>query len=41
MHYQACMRLGPQDRSALAVSATHVIGLIATVASMLHVGSFE
>ena len=38
MHYQACMRLGPADKSALSVPASHVTGLIATVASMLHVG---
>jgi len=38
LHYQACMRLGPADRSALAVPASHVTGLIATIASMLHVG---
>ncbi len=38
MHYQACMKLGPQDRSALAVPASHVTGLIAVIASMLHVG---
>ncbi len=38
LHYQACMRLGPDDRSALAVPASHVTGLIAVVASMLQVG---
>jgi len=38
LHYQACMRLVPQDRSALAVPASHVTGLIAIIASMLHVG---
>jgi O-succinylbenzoic acid--CoA ligase len=38
IHYQACMKLGPQDRSALAVPASHVTGLIAVIASMLHVG---
>ena len=38
MHYQACMNLGPQDRSALAVPASHVTGLIAVIAGMLHVG---
>ncbi len=38
LHYQACMRLGAQDRSALAVPASHVTGLIATICSMLHVG---
>jgi O-succinylbenzoic acid--CoA ligase len=38
LHYQACMRLVPQDRSALAVPASHVTGLIAVIASMLQVG---
>ena len=38
LHYQACMRLSPDDRSALAVPASHVTGLIAIVASMLRVG---
>lgn len=38
MHFQACMKLGAQDRSALAVPASHVTGLIAVIASMLHVG---
>ena len=38
LHYQACMRLQPDDRSALAVPASHVTGLIAIIASMLKVG---
>jgi len=38
LHYQACMRLGASDRSALAVPASHVTGLIAVVLAMLHVG---
>ncbi|MEP7059034.1 MAG: class I adenylate-forming enzyme family protein [Caldimonas sp.] len=38
LHYEACMRLGPADRSALAVPASHVTGLIATIAAMVHVG---
>ena len=38
LHYEACMRLGPDDRSALAVPASHVTGLIAIVAAMWHVG---
>ena len=38
MHFQACMRLVPSDRSALAVPASHVTGLIAVIATMLHVG---
>ena len=38
LHYEACMRLGPDDRSALAVPASHVTGLIAVLASMWRVG---
>jgi O-succinylbenzoic acid--CoA ligase len=38
LHYQACMRLGPHDRSALAVPASHVTGLIAVLATMWQVG---
>ncbi len=38
LHYEACMRLGPADRSALAVPASHVTGLIAIIATMWHVG---
>ena len=38
LHYQACMRLGPDDRSALAVPASHVTGLIAVLATMWQVG---
>ena len=38
LHYQACMRLRPDDRSALAVPASHVTGLIAIIAAMLNVG---
>ena len=38
LHYQACMKLQADDRSALAVPASHVTGLIAVIASMLHVG---
>ncbi len=38
LHYEACMGLHEGDRSALAVPASHVTGLIATIASMLHVG---
>ena len=38
LHYQACMRLQATDRSALAVPASHVTGLIAIIATMLHVG---
>lgn len=38
LHYQACMRLQADDRSALAVPASHVTGLIAIIAAMLKVG---
>jgi O-succinylbenzoic acid--CoA ligase len=38
LHYQACMRLQPRDRSALAVPASHVTGLIAIIATMWQVG---
>ena len=38
LHFEICMRLEPGDRSALAVPASHVTGLIATLASMAHVG---
>ena len=38
LHFQACMRLRSDDRSALAVPASHVTGLIAIIAAMWHVG---
>lgn len=38
IHFEACMKLGPADRSALAVPASHVTGLIAVIASMLRCG---
>jgi O-succinylbenzoic acid--CoA ligase len=38
LHYEACMRLVAGDRSALAVPASHVTGLIAIIAAMWHVG---
>jgi long-chain acyl-CoA synthetase len=38
LHFQACMKLGPNDRSALAVPASHVTGLIAIIATMWQVG---
>ena len=38
LHFEACMRLGADDRSALAVPASHVTGLIAVIATMWHVG---
>ncbi|MBI3369115.1 MAG: AMP-binding protein [Burkholderiales bacterium] len=37
LHFQACMRLRAGDRSALAVPASHVTGLIAVIASMWQV----
>ena len=38
MHFETCMRLGSDERSALAVPASHVTGLIAIIATMLRVG---
>ena len=38
LHYEAGMRLVADDRSALAVPASHVTGLIAIIATMWHVG---
>ncbi|KNZ32713.1 MAG: O-succinylbenzoic acid--CoA ligase [Methylibium sp. NZG] len=38
LHFEACMRLQPDDRSALAVPASHVTGLIAIILAMVHVG---
>jgi O-succinylbenzoic acid--CoA ligase len=38
LHYQACMHLRADDRSALAVPASHVTGLIAIIATMWQVG---
>jgi long-chain acyl-CoA synthetase len=38
LHFEAGMRLGPGDRSALAVPASHVTGLIAILATMWRVG---
>ena len=38
MHFETCMRLRSDDRSALAVPASHVTGLIAIIATMLRVG---
>ena len=35
LHYQAGMKLGANERSALAVPASHVTGLIAIIATML------
>ena len=38
MHFEACMRLTSADRSALAVPASHVTGVVAIIATMLRVG---
>jgi long-chain acyl-CoA synthetase len=38
LHFEACMRLRADDRSALAVPASHVTGLIANIAAMWRVG---
>ncbi len=38
LHYQACMQLRAGDRSALAVPASHVTGLVAIILAMVHVG---
>jgi O-succinylbenzoic acid--CoA ligase len=37
-HYALCMGVRSGDRSALAVPASHVTGLIAVIAAMVHVG---
>ncbi len=38
LHYEACMKLRADDRSALAVPASHVTGLVAILLAMVHVG---
>ena len=38
MHYEFCMDLGPADRSAVAVPATHVTGLVGMIMAMIRVG---
>ncbi|MFN0162676.1 MAG: class I adenylate-forming enzyme family protein [Burkholderiales bacterium] len=38
LHFAVCMRLDHTDRSALAVPASHVTGLVAIIATMLGVG---
>jgi long-chain acyl-CoA synthetase len=44
LHYQACLKLviagdnSPGERAVLAVPASHVTGLVAIIATMLHVG---
>ncbi|MBL8382848.1 MAG: AMP-binding protein [Burkholderiales bacterium] len=37
MHFEACMRLTPADRSVLVVPASHVTGVLAIIATMLRV----
>jgi O-succinylbenzoic acid--CoA ligase len=38
LHYQTCMRLTAEDRSLLAVPASHVTGLVAIILAMYAVG---
>jgi long-chain acyl-CoA synthetase len=38
LHFQGCMQLGAGEVSALAVPASHVTGLVAIIATMIHVG---
>jgi long-chain acyl-CoA synthetase len=38
MHYAHCRGLGPADRALLAVPASHVMGLIGMLLTMVHVG---
>lgn len=38
MHFEACWQLGPDDRAALAVPASHVTGLVAIILAMAHTG---
>jgi acyl-CoA synthetase (AMP-forming)/AMP-acid ligase II len=38
MHYALCRGLGRRDRALLAVPASHVMGLIAMLLTMVHVG---
>jgi acyl-CoA synthetase (AMP-forming)/AMP-acid ligase II len=37
LHYQACMKLGGAEVSALAVPASHVTGLVAVIVTMIQV----
>ncbi|MGH6917852.1 MAG: class I adenylate-forming enzyme family protein [Geminicoccaceae bacterium] len=37
-YYALCLRLGSEDRALLATPANHVIGLVATLLTMVHVG---
>jgi acyl-CoA synthetase (AMP-forming)/AMP-acid ligase II len=39
MHYAHCRGLGPTDRALLAVPASHVMGLIGMLLTMVHVGA--
>ena len=38
LHFKHCMQLGPQDRSVLAVPASHVTGLVAIIITMWQAG---
>lgn len=38
MHFEACLKLGPAERSLQTVPASHVTGLIAVIASMWRAG---
>ena len=38
LHYEFCMQLTERDRSAMAVPASHVTGLVAMVMTMVRVG---
>jgi O-succinylbenzoic acid--CoA ligase len=38
IHYEQIMRLGPDERAALAVPASHVTGLVALITAMWQVG---
>ncbi len=37
IHYEVAFKLGSEDRAALAVPASHVTGLVALIAAMVHV----
>jgi long-chain acyl-CoA synthetase len=37
-YYALCLRLGPDDRAVLATPGNHVIGLVGTLLTMIHVG---
>ncbi len=38
IHYEIALKLGSDDRAALAVPASHVTGLVALITTMVHVG---